>query len=143
MWTVFTERARAAVYFAQEEARQNQENAVSAEYLLLGLLNNDGFVAHNLITEAGGAPDAIRTAIRSQLPTNPPETTEDLHLSDSAKWAIDNAFIEAQRLNNNYIGTEHLLYGVLALHLPAIQNALGPCNLTMDEWHEKLVRLQG
>jgi ATP-dependent Clp protease ATP-binding subunit ClpA len=142
MWAVFTERARAAVYFAQEEARQKKENAVSPEYLLLGLLNHGGLIAHKLITECGGSPEAIRSAIRAALPDGAPRTVEDLQLSESSKQAIDHAYMEAKRLDNSYIGTEHLLYGVLALEVPAIQDALAPLKISLDELHEKLVRLQ-
>lgn len=143
MWTFFTERARAAVYYAQEEARQKKEAAVSPEYLLLGLLNNNSLISCKLIEETGGSPEAICTALRTALPEGVALADEDLQLSESGKRAIDNAFVEAKRLDNRYIGTEHLLYGVLSLEIPAIQEALAPTPFSLDELHEQIVRLQG
>lgn len=143
MWTFFTKRAREAVFYAEQEASRKNQEAVGPEHLLLGLLNNDDLISYKMITDAGGSPDAICATLRATLTEHGPVPITEFYLSDSGKRAIDNAFAEAKRLDNHYIGTEHLLYGILALEIPAIQQAITPLNLTMEEWHERLVQLQG
>jgi ATP-dependent Clp protease ATP-binding subunit ClpC len=94
MWQRFTERARKVVFYAQEEAQRfSEENKVSSEHLLLGLCHENDTVAARILEQ--------------------PLQAKDMFLTPASKFAIDCAYEEARGLSNNYIGTEHLLLGIL------------------------------
>ena len=112
MWQRFTERARRAVFFAQEEAAMLGTVEVGVEHLLLGLLRDPDSVGCKLLA----ALEVNRTHLREQLlillPRGQGDLSVDMQLTPTAKHVIDCAYEEARRLNNNYIGTEHLLLGI-------------------------------
>jgi Clp amino terminal domain, pathogenicity island component len=123
MWQQFTERAREAVFFAQEEAARMGENYVGTEHLLLALVvgkNPDSIwhrgIAAGLLVRLGVSLEQIRREVERQVTRGPaPIAVEQAEpqLTPGAKQAIDLAYEEALRLGNNYIGTEHLLIGLL------------------------------
>jgi ornithine carbamoyltransferase len=114
MWHRFTERARRVVFFAQEEAVRLGERYVGTEHLLLGLARESDSVAGRLLSRLGVPTDRIRPEVEQHLPAPRREITPaDMQLTPRAKRAIDLAYEEARRLNNNYIGTEHLLLGLI------------------------------
>ena len=126
MWTRFTERARLVIYSAQTHAQNRGLKAVLTEHLLLGiaddLTNTNGF-EHNqaveILSSLGVERPAIVAALNAKIEasagTEKANDAEkrDMQLSEEAKRVIDFAFDEARLLNNNYIGTEHLLLGLL------------------------------
>ena len=113
MWQRFTERARKAVFYAQEEAQKFGEGSVSTEHLLLGLVREDGSVATRVLEGLGVNPNEIRAEVEKQLPRGDMRPNQDTTLTPRAKRVIDLAYDEARNLNNNYIGTEHLLLGLI------------------------------
>jgi hypothetical protein len=112
MWQRFTERARRVVYNAQEEALRFGEGYVSTEHLLLGLVRESDSVAARVLDKLGVSLKRVRTEVEMQLPQGDARPNQDLTLTPRAKWVIDLAYDEARNLNNNYIGTEHLLLGL-------------------------------
>jgi hypothetical protein len=115
MWQRFTERARRVVFFAQEEAARLGENYVGTEHLLLGLVREDDSVAARILVDhLGIALGKIRADIEAQVTKGPGhQLGQDMQLTPRAKRVIDLAYEEARQLNNNYIGTEHLLLGII------------------------------
>ena len=113
MWQRFTERARKAVFYSQEEAQKFGEGYVSTEHLLLGLLREPEGVARRVLERLGVSPNRVRAEIEKQLPRGDTRTNQDMTLTPRAKRVIDLAYDEARNLNNNYIGTEHLLLGLI------------------------------
>src|SRR5438477_12008047 len=113
MWQRFTERARRVVFFAQEEAGRLGENYVAPEHLLLGLVRESDSVAARIIDRLGVSLGRIRSEIEKQAPHGKGRLGQDMALTPSAKRVIDLAYDEARQLNNNYIGTEHLLLGLI------------------------------
>ncbi|GEM_PF-2166105 len=114
MWQRFTERARRIVFFAQEEAGKLGDNDVSTEHLLLGLVRENNCVAARVLERIGVSRDQIRDEVERQVERNDEgRLGEDMQLTPLAKRVIDLAFDEARMLNNNYIGTEHLLLGLV------------------------------
>ena len=113
MWQRFTERARRVVFFAQEEAGRLGENYVSTEHLLLGLVRENDSVAARILDRMGVSLGRIRSEIERQVTRGDGRLGSDMQLTPRAKRVIDLAYDEARSLNNNYIGTEHLLLGLI------------------------------
>jgi len=113
MWQRFTERARKVVFYAQEEAQKFGEGYVSTEHLLLGLVRETDSVAARVLDRLGVSLSRIRSEVEKQLPRGEARQSQDMTLTPRAKRVIDLAYDEARNLNNNYIGTEHLLLGLI------------------------------
>lgn len=112
MWQRFTEAARRAVFFAQEEAQKFGEGYVSTEHILLGLVREE-CVATRVIEALEVSINRVRSEVEKQLPRGDEPASQDMTLTPRAKRTIDLAYDEARALNNNYIGTEHLLLGLI------------------------------
>src|SRR5580704_5562983 len=113
MWQRFTERARKVVFYAQEEAQKFGEGYVSTEHLLLGLVRESDSVAARVLEKLGVSLNRIRSEVEKQLPRGDARPNQDMTLTPRAKRVIDLAYDEARNLNNNYIGTEHILLGLI------------------------------
>src|SRR5579883_697530 len=113
MWQRFTERARRVVFFAQEEAARLGENYVGTEHLLLGLVRESDSVAARILDRLGVPLGRIRADIERQVTRGHGSLGQDMQLTPRAKRVIDLAYESARQLNNNYIGTEHLLLGLI------------------------------
>ncbi len=113
MWQRFTERARKVVFYAQEEAQKFGEGYVSTEHLLLGLVRESDSVAARVLEKLGVSLGRIRQEVEKQLPRGDARPSQEMTLTPRAKRVIDLAYDEARNLNNNYIGTEHLLLGLI------------------------------
>lgn len=113
MWQRFTERARKCVYYAQEEAQKFGEGYVSTEHLLLGLTDEPDSMACRVLERMGISLSRIRAEVEKQLPRGDARPSPDMTLTPRAKRVIDLSYDEARHMNNNYIGTEHLLLGLI------------------------------
>jgi len=113
MWQRFTERARRVIFFAQEEAGRLGENFVTTEHLLLGLVRENDSVAARILERMGVGLNRIRAEVERQVTRGDGRLGQDMQLTPRAKRVIDLAYDEARQLNNNYIGTEHLLLGLV------------------------------
>ena len=113
MWQKFTERARRAVFFAQEEAAKYGWNDVATEHLLMGLVRETDSIAIRALERMNVDPRHLRAEVERRLPRGEGHPGGDMQLSSSARDAIDLAYKEARELDNSYIGTEHLLLGLL------------------------------
>src|SRR5437870_388342 len=113
MWQRFTERARRIVFFAQEEAGRLGENMVSTEHLLLGIVRENDSVAARILDNMGVSLGRIRSEVERQVTRGDGQLGKDMQLSPKAKCVIDIAYKEAEDLSNKYIGTEHLLLGLI------------------------------
>ncbi len=113
MWQRFTERARRVVFFAQEEAGRLGESFVSTEHLLLGLVREHDSVAARILDRMGVSLTRIRSEIERSATRGAGRQGTDMQLTPRAKRVIDLAYDEARQLKNDYIGTEHLLLGLI------------------------------
>jgi Clp amino terminal domain, pathogenicity island component len=114
MWQRFTERARRVVFFAQEESARLGTNMVGTEHLLLGLVREDDSVAGRLLDSLGASLGAIRSGVEKRATRGPGHQGQNMELTPRCKRVIDLAYEQARGLQNNYIGTEHLLLGLIA-----------------------------
>jgi len=116
MWQRFTERARKAVFFAQEEAGKLGEGYVSTEHLLLGLLRDPGFTVKQLLAESGNTavtPERIRAEVMKQLPRGDSRTSPDMTLTPRAKRVIDLAYDECRLMNDGNLGEGHFFLALM------------------------------
>ena len=113
MWQRFTERSRRVVFYAQEEAGRLGQNQVSTEHLLLGLVRKNDTVAARLLDRMGVGLGRIRSEIERQVARGKGRPGQDMQLAPRGKRVIDLAFDEARQLDNDHIGTEHLLLGLI------------------------------
>ena len=113
MWQRFTERSRRAIFFAQEEAQRFGEGYVSTEHMLLGLIREPDCKAAKILDLCGISLNRVKAEVEKQLPRSQVVPTPDMTLTPRAKRVIDLAYDEARLLGHNYIGTEHLLLGLI------------------------------
>jgi ATP-dependent Clp protease ATP-binding subunit ClpC len=102
------------VFFAQKEAVRLGCNEVDTEHLLLGLIRETDSVADRILIQRIGAfTERIRASLERQAPRGPGHNDRDMRLTPAAKRVIDLAYEEARRIGNNYVGSEHLLLGLI------------------------------
>ncbi len=116
----FTERARKVLNLAQEEAQRFQHNYIGTEHLLLGLVREGEGVAARVLADLGVELHEIRSAVEAIIGRGDRIVGRgdrivlgEIGLTPRAKKVIELAVDEARRLNHHYIGTEHLLLGLL------------------------------
>jgi ATP-dependent Clp protease ATP-binding subunit ClpC len=114
MFNRFTERARKVVILAKEEARRFNHDYIGTEHILLGLIREGEGVAATVLQKLGLSLENIRLEIEKLVQPGP--TTQiigDIPFTPRAKKALELAAEEARSLGHNYIGTEHLLLGLI------------------------------
>lgn len=109
----FTPRARNAVRQARAEAQNRGADHVANEHVILGLLSEPDGLAAKAIVAAGVSVDQLRAATLDALRTSDGSTTGRVPFGPGAKKTMELAQHEARHLGHNYIGTEHLLLGLL------------------------------
>jgi ATP-dependent Clp protease ATP-binding subunit ClpC len=113
MFDTFTERARRVLSYAQEEAQRFQHNYISTEHLLLGLIREDQAIAARVLTNLGVELKKIRSAVEFLLDREGRLVLNEINLTPCVKKVVELAADEAHRLHHPYIGTEHLLLGLV------------------------------
>jgi ATP-dependent Clp protease ATP-binding subunit ClpC len=109
----FTERARKVLSLAQEEAQRIQHNYIGTEHLLLGLVRENEGIAARVLTSLGVDLEKVRKAVEDIIGRGDSIVHGEIGLTPRAKKVIELAVDEARRLNHHYIGTEHLLLGLI------------------------------
>ena len=109
----FSERARRVLSLAQEEAQRFNHNYIGTEHILLGLVRETDGVAAKVLTSLGVELTKVRSAVEFIIGRGERATPGEIGLTPRAKKDIELAVDEARRLSHNYIGTEHLLIGLL------------------------------
>src|ERR687889_396322 len=113
MFERFTERARKVVVLAQDEARHFNHNYIGTEHLLLGLLREDEGVAAQALYSLNVALDEVREQIESIVGYGEEGTGAQAPFTPRSKKVLELALREALQLGHNYIGTEHILLGLV------------------------------
>ncbi|MGF7058362.1 ATP-dependent Clp protease ATP-binding subunit [Brassicibacter mesophilus] len=112
MFGRFTERAQQVIYFAQEEAQLLKHNYVGTEHLLLGLVREGDGIAAKVLLNMGVDLDNVRNKVINLIGYGQ-ESGEVLGFTPRTKRVFELSFIEARDLGHNYIGTEHILLGLI------------------------------
>ncbi len=113
MWEPFTERARRSIVLAQEEAQRLGNNYIGTEHLLLGIISEGESVAAKVLENLGISLQKVRQEVESLVGKGGKTTQQEMVFTPRAKRVIELAFEEARSLTHNYIGTEHLLLGLI------------------------------
>ena len=113
MFERFTDRARRSIVLAQEEARLLNHNYIGTEHILLGVVHEDEGVAGQALESLGITLEAVRAQVRSF--TGPGDTPPSGHIpfTPRAKKVLEMSLREAHQLGDNFIGTEHILLGLI------------------------------
>ena len=109
----FTERARRVLTAAQEEAQRFNHNYIGTEHVLLGLLRERDGVAAKVLANLGVELDKVRSAVQFIIGRGDRSVMGEIGLTPRAREIIALAVVEARRLNHHYVGTEHLLLGMV------------------------------
>ncbi len=113
MFERFTERARRVIILAQEEAKRLNHSAVGTEHILLGIIREGEGVASKVLESLNINPERVRAEIESAIGRGERTPYEEVAFTPRAKKVLELALDEARRLGHNYIGTEHLLLGLI------------------------------
>ena len=115
MFERFTDRARRVVTLAQREARQLGHDCIGTEHLLLGLIDEGAGVATTALTSMGISLDEMRQAVLDSTSrgAEPPPESGHIPFTPGAKKVLELSLREANQLGHNYIGTEHILLGLI------------------------------
>jgi len=109
----FTERARKVLTLAQEEAQRFNHNYIGTEHILLGLVREGDGIAARVLANLGIELPKVRSAVEFIIGRGDRMVVGEIGLTPRAKKVIELAVDEARRLNHTYIGTEHLLLGLV------------------------------
>ncbi|RKY39657.1 MAG: hypothetical protein DRP75_01370 [Candidatus Omnitrophota bacterium] len=114
MFSRFTERARRVILLAKEEAKRLNHDYIGTEHLLLGLVREGEGVAAAVLEELGVSLETVRLEVEKLVkPGTDLLVSGDIPFTPKAKEVIELAFDEAKKMGHNYIGTEHLLLGLI------------------------------
>jgi len=144
MFNRFTERARKVIILAKEEAKRFNHDYIGTEHILLGLIREGEGVAATVLEKMGVSLENIRIEIEKLVQPGP--TTQiigDLPFTPRAKKALELAAEEARSLGHNYIGTEHLLLGLIREEEGVASQVLLNLNLDLSTVRNKIMEVLG
>ncbi|MBW1639984.1 MULTISPECIES: ATP-dependent Clp protease ATP-binding subunit [Microbacterium] len=113
MFERFTDRARRVVVLAQEEAKMLNHNYIGTEHILLGLIHEGEGAAAKALESLGISLDAVREQVQDIIGQGQQQPTGHIPFTPRAKKVLELSLREALQLGHNYIGTEHILLGLI------------------------------
>ncbi|MGB2705884.1 MAG: Clp protease N-terminal domain-containing protein, partial [Candidatus Omnitrophota bacterium] len=144
MFNKFTERARKVILLAKEEAKRFNHDYIGTEHLLLGLVREGEGVAAAVMASLGLSPDKIRFEVEKLVQPGPATIVSgDIPFTPKAKKVIELAMEEARELGHNYIGTEHLLLGLIREGEGVASQVLMNLGLDLDRVRMEVMNLLG
>src|SRR5918995_1763950 len=143
MFERFTERARKVVVLAQEEARTFNHNYIGTEHLLLGLLREDEGVAARALSSLNVTLDEVREQVESIVGYGEEGTGGQAPFTPRSKKVLELALREALQLGHNYIGTEHILLGLVRESEGVAARVLSNLGVDPDKVRREVVRMLG
>ncbi|CAA9409200.1 MAG: ATP-dependent Clp protease, ATP-binding subunit ClpC, partial [uncultured Rubrobacteraceae bacterium] len=139
----FTERARKVVVLAQDEARHFNHNYIGTEHLLLGLLREDEGVAAQALSSLNVTLDEVREQVESIVGYGEEGTGAQAPFTPRSKKVLELALREALQLGHNYIGTEHILLGLVRESEGVAARVLSNLDVDPDKVRREVVRRLG
>jgi len=128
----FTQRARRVLSLAHQEAERMRQNYIGTEHLLLGLIQEEGGVAGRVLRELGLEPERVQEMIERLTGTGGYRGGK-LDLSPGTQQVLEHAVDEARRMGHHYIGTEHLLLGLVRYGEGVAVDVLRRMGVTPDQ----------
>ncbi|MBI4314970.1 MAG: ATP-dependent Clp protease ATP-binding subunit [Chloroflexi bacterium] len=129
----FTQRARRVLSLAQEEAERLRHNYIGTEHLLLGLMREEGGVAGRVLRELGLDPRRLQDTVERLSGPGQRAKVSNIELSPGTKRVLELAVDEARRMNQHYIGTEHLLLGLMRHNEGIAIDVLGKLGISPEQ----------
>ena len=129
----FTERAKKVLTFAQEEAERSHHSYIGTEHLLLGLLREREGLAGKVLDNLGVEIGKVRETIESVIERNERIIIQQIIPTSRVKKVIEISFEEARRMGHNYVGTEHLLLGLLIEGEGIAAHVLNDLGVSLEE----------
>jgi ATP-dependent Clp protease ATP-binding subunit ClpC len=136
----FTERAKQVLVLAQVEAERAHHSYIGTEHLLLGLIAEGGGLAARALASLG-VEGRVRDAIRAALGEPEPGAVRSITPTTRVKKVVECAFEEARRMDSGFVGTEHLLLGVLIEGQGLAAQVLNGMGVTLEGAREEIGRL--
>ena len=137
----FTERARRVLTLAQEEAQHFSHSYIGTEHVLLGLVREEEGVAAKVLVNLGVVLSKVRSAVEFIIGRGEKPGSDEIGLSPRAKRVIELAIDEARHLGHNYIGTEHLLLGLLREGEGIAASVLDSFGITLERTRTEIVHI--
>jgi ATP-dependent Clp protease ATP-binding subunit ClpC len=128
----FSERARRVLTIAQEEARNLNHSYIGTEHILLGLVREEDSVAARVLTNLGIGLGKVRSAVEFIIGRGEKPSSGETGLTPRAKKVIELAIDEARQMGHSYIGTEHLLLGLLREGEGVASSVLDSFGITLE-----------
>ncbi len=129
----FTQRARRVLSLAQEEAERMHHGYIGTEHLLLGLMREEGGVAGRVLRELGLESKRVQEMIERLTGANKTAGLPKIDLSPGTKRVLELAVDEARRMGHHYIGTEHLLLGLVRQNEGVAVDVLKKLGITAEQ----------
>lgn len=145
MFSRFNEQARKAMDLARKEVQRWYHDRIGTEHILLGLIQDETCVAVNVLRNLGIDIAKIRDEVAKQICMGygPAVLAGQLPFSPEAKESLQGAMKEASSLNHGYIGTEHLLLGLLRVQEGVAAKVLSSLGLEMETVRKEVLALLG
>ncbi|MBE3599069.1 MAG: ATP-dependent Clp protease ATP-binding subunit [Limnochordaceae bacterium] len=143
MFGRFTERAQRVVVLSQEEARRLGHNVVGTEHILLGLIAEGEGVAARALQSMGISLERVRAEVEKVIGRGEGTTTGQIGFTPRAKRVLELAFDEARQLGHTYIGTEHILLGLIREGEGVAAQVLRNMGADLDKVRRTVVELLG
>ena len=144
MFERFTDRARKVMALANQEAQRFNHEYIGTEHILLGLVKEGSGVGANVLKNLDVDLRKVRVEVEKLVKSGPEMVTMGkLPQTPRAKKVIEYGIEEARNLNHNYVGTEHLLLGLLREHDGVAAQVLMNLGLKLEEVREEVLNLLG
>ncbi|NLC07568.1 MAG: ATP-dependent Clp protease ATP-binding subunit [Syntrophomonadaceae bacterium] len=142
MFARFTERAQKVLIYSQEEARRLQHGAVGTEHLLLGLIREGESVAARVLSNLGINLEQVREKIISLVGTGP-APVQEVSLTPRTKKVLELSVDEARQLGAGYVGTEHLLLGLIREGEGVAARVLNDLGVNLQQVRSQIINMLG
>lgn len=138
----FSERARRVLTLAQEEAQRFNHNNIGPEHILLGIIGEPDGVAAKVLVNLGISLNKVRSAVEFIIGHGEATSRGEVGLSPGAKRVIELAIDEARYIGHNYIGTEHLLLGLLREGEGIAARVLDSLGVNLEKVRTEITKVQ-
>ena len=143
MFNRFTERANKVLNLAQDEAKRLKASKIGTEHLLLGLVREGEGIAAKALAAANVTPEMIEKGINQLVGQGTEEVDAVVHHTPRAKRVLELAADEARKLNHNYIGTEHILLGLIREEEGVAARVLNNVGVGLNKTRQQVLLLLG
>ncbi|MGM0847133.1 MAG: ATP-dependent protease ATP-binding subunit ClpC [Bacillota bacterium] len=142
MFGRFTERAQKVLALAQEEAIRLSHSNIGTEHILLGLVREGEGIAAKALTALGLSPDKIQKEVEGLIGKGK-DSSQTIHYTPRAKKVIELSMDEARKLGHSYVGTEHILLGLIREGEGVAARVLNNLGVSLNKARQQVLQLLG